>query len=154
MKYSIDTSALIHAWRVAYAPTNFPGVWAKIGELIATGHLCAIDEVLLELKERDDELLKWAKDNRPMFRAINFDIEEKHREILRLWPASIVASQSGPFADPFVIALAATERCIVVTEEKKTGNMKGPKIPDVCDHLGVQWTTCLGLIQREGWRFD
>ena len=58
---------------------------------------------------------------------------------------------SNPFADPFVIASAGIKNGCVVTEEKLRPN--GAKIPNVCEHFGIDCTNLEGLMEREKWRF-
>ena len=61
MKYSIDTSAILHAWRRSYPPKNFPLFWQKIDALIKKGELKATEEVLVELEKKDDDVHKWVR---------------------------------------------------------------------------------------------
>lgn len=56
-------------------------------------------------------------------------------------------------ADPFVIALAMVNNGTVVTQETATGHIEKPRIPDVCDALGVPWLTLMGFIEAQGWTF-
>ena len=55
--------------------------------------------------------------------------------------------------DPFVIALAMVKSGTVVTEEKPTGNIAKPRIPDVCDALGVHCLTPKEYIEAQGRTF-
>ena len=50
-------------------------------------------------------------------------------------------------------ALAMVHSGTVVTEEKPTGRIEKPKIPDVCEALGVPWTNLMGYVEDQGWRF-
>jgi hypothetical protein len=56
LKYSIDTSAILEAWRRRYPPDVFPAVWQRLEQMIERGDLGASEEVLLELEKRDDEV--------------------------------------------------------------------------------------------------
>jgi len=56
-------------------------------------------------------------------------------------------------ADPFVIALAKARDAMVVTAESPTGNLRGPKIPDVCRAEGIEWGSFVEVLKREGWSF-
>ena len=42
----------------------------------------------------------------------------------------------------------------VVTGEKPTGNIAKPRIPDVCDALGVHCLTLMEYIEAQGWTFS
>jgi len=55
-------------------------------------------------------------------------------------------------ADPFVIALAVARDGVVVTEEYK-GSLASPKIPVVCEALGVRCITTVEFVQDQGWTF-
>ena len=56
-----------------------------------------------------------------------------------------------PCADPFIIAKAKFIDGCVVTEEKRKPN--AAKIPNVCEHFGVDFTNLQGFMEREGWTF-
>jgi len=40
---------------------------------------------------------------------------------------------------------------LVVTDEKPTGSLNRPNIPDVCDDFGLTWIGLLNLIKQEKW---
>ena len=56
MKYSIDTSAILDAWRRRYPPDVFPAVWVRFDEAIDAADLGASEEVLLEVEKRGRSL--------------------------------------------------------------------------------------------------
>ena len=56
-------------------------------------------------------------------------------------------------ADPFVIGLARARGGTVVTEETLSGNLERPRIPDVCDAVGVPWLNLIGFVSAQGWSF-
>ena len=62
-------------------------------------------------------------------------------------PGLAADKRSG--VDPFVIALAMVNQGTVVTEENATGNIAKPRIPDVCDALGVPCLTLIGYIEAQ-----
>ena len=41
----------------------------------------------------------------------------------------------------------------MVTEETLSGNLDKPRIPDVCDALGVRWLNLIGFVRAQGWSF-
>ena len=62
-KYSIDTSALVHAYQRSYPPDILPDLWDKrLDELIESGQLFAAYDVLEELERKHDDLFAWAKE--------------------------------------------------------------------------------------------
>ena len=61
-----------------------------------------------------------------------------------------LAADKRSGVDPFVIALAMVNQDTVVTEENATGNIAKPRIPDVCDALGVCFGHLTPLRRVEG----
>ncbi|MCH7987901.1 MAG: DUF4411 family protein [Planctomycetes bacterium] len=71
-KYSIDTSALVHAYQRSYPPDILPDLWeTKFDELIEAGQLFAAFDVLEELERKHDDLFAWAKERPAMFVEID-----------------------------------------------------------------------------------
>ena len=56
-----------------------------------------------------------------------------------------------PVADPFVIAKASVLRGCVVTREIRKPNSS--RIPNVCEHFGVDCSSLEGFMERESWIF-
>lgn len=164
--YCIDTSALIdlNKW---YPIEVFPTLWGNLDDLVQQGRLTAPREVLKEIERKDDDLLRWVKDHRNMFTEPSPEQLETVKDILRLFPNLIDHTKSIPDADPFVIALALVKnkeeqssffagKCLVVTQEKPSRGDR-PKIPDVCQHYGVECitgpTALTDLFKKEDWKF-
>lgn len=59
--------------------------------------------------------------------------------------------QGGYFADPFVIAKAKIKKAAVITEEERPQN--GAKIPNICEHFGIECMKLGGFLIKEGWKF-
>lgn len=153
MIYSIDTSALLDGWIRYYPPDIFPGLWRRIEGLIGQGALRATEEVLEELKRKDDDVFKWAKLHMEMFVPIDENIQKVVTTILKDFEKLVDTRKNRSFADPFVIALAFLNNCTIVSGEKETGNPGRPKIPDVCRSWGIRCISLLELIRSEGWSF-
>ena len=151
MTYCIDTSSLIAAWQERYTIENFPGFWAKMDALIIDGRLIAPVDVLHETKKRSDELHGWLKARRAMFRELNDAVQIEASQILAQFPRLVSERKLRTSADPFVIALARVEGLQLVTDEKPTGSMSRPNIPDVCNELGMAAIGILDLIRKEKW---
>jgi hypothetical protein len=151
MIYCIDTSSLIAAWQERYPLENFPLFWAKIDALIAEGRLMAPVDVLHEIAKRSDELHAWLKDRRTMFRELDDTVQVEAAHILGQFPRLVGQKKLRTSADPFVIALALVEGLQVVTDEKPTGSLTRPNIPDVCAQLNMMVIGLLQLIQSEKW---
>jgi hypothetical protein len=152
--YSVDTSCLINGWRFNYPPKSFPGLWKNVDELIARGGIVASEEVLYELKKKDDELFDWAKARPGMFVPHDFNIQQAVSAILKKHRGLVRQRKNPSGADPFVIAVAMTRNCVVVSEEGPSRNPTvKPKIPDVCRDLKVLCIRTVELISQQGWEF-
>jgi hypothetical protein len=155
LRYSIDTSSLIEGFRNLYPYEVFPTLWNDyLPGLVNSGDLRASEEVRVELKRRDDELLQWIVDYADdFFVEIDEDIQREVIEILSDHRELVHVGRGRSGADPFVIALAKLHGASVVTEEGG-GSPKKPRIPDVCDALGIRCLKLIHLIQEQGWTFD
>ena len=150
--YSIDSSALIHAWHRVYRPKNFGPVWTCFGMLAEEGRVRASIEVYNELKRKDDELFNWCKDRKEqMFAEIDDKTQSQLVRIMAKYPRLVDTVKGRSGADPFVIALAATSNpyTVVVTEEFPGRT----RIPDVCLAENIDCCGLADLIERENWRF-
>lgn len=154
MKYSIDTSAFLEAWRRRYPPDIFPAVWARIEAVIDAGDLAATEEVFLELEKRDDDVHAWAKGHRGnLFVPIDEPQQRHVAAILQKHERLVDTRKNRSSADPFVIALALANGCAVITAEAATGKADRPNIPDVCSALGVRSINLVEFFREQGWRF-
>lgn len=153
--YCIDTSSIIHAWRRAYPPKRFPGLWAALEGLIGEGRLVASIEVFNELARKDDDACVWAKLHKhALFREIDDDVQLAVIHIMASYPKLVDTGTGKSGGDPFVLALALANHpnFIVVTQEQG-GSSKSPKIPSVCVAEGLECISLLDLIEREQWTF-
>ncbi|KWV45909.1 hypothetical protein AS156_23135 [Bradyrhizobium macuxiense] len=149
--YSVDSSALIHAWRRAYRPQNFAFVWKGFDALIAEGRLRASMEVYLELEKKDDELFAWCKERKEtLFVELDDAVQASVTNIMKNHPRLVDTVKGRSAADPFVIALAETGKpqMIVLTEEKP-GKVR---IPDVCNARNIKWKNLADMIEDEDWK--
>jgi hypothetical protein len=149
--YSIDSSALIHAWRRVYRPKNFGFVWEGFDVLIEQSRLCASIEVYNELEKKDDELFAWCKERKEeMFIDLDEDVQVIVAEIMRDHPRLVDTVKGRSGADPFVIALAETKKpSMVVITEEQPGKVR---IPDVCRARNVRCSGLADMIEHEDWK--
>lgn len=152
--YCIDTSSLIHAWRRAYPPKRFPGLWRQLEVLIDQGRLVASIEVLNELKKKDDEIADWANGYKGMFIDIDEDTQGHLVNVMSNFPKLVDTGKGKSGGDPFVIALAMSGNppLTVVTQEQG-GSADKPRIPFVCQQVGLQVIDLLAMIEAEDWSF-
>ncbi len=71
---------------------------------------------------------------------------------MRDHPLLMKATKNRNGGDPFVIATAQVLGLTVVTEERG-GSLSKPKIPSVCQALGVRCIDVLAFIREQGWSF-
>lgn len=151
--YSFDTSAILNGRRDLFRPTVFQGLWSQVEAMIVDGRIRAVDIVRDELVRRDDDASSWAKEQSRLFCELDEEVQMATRDILRSHPKLVGAGGGRNGADPFVIALAMVTTGTVVTEERFSGNLQKPKIPDVCHAIGVPCTNLMGFIEDQGWTF-
>lgn len=150
--YCIDTNSLVDLAVRRYPRQAFPALWGKIEDLIEEGRLISTEQVQAEIKRRDDDLWNWTKKHSKMFLQITEEVALNVRNVLAQHPKLVKTGKNRSMADPWVIAQARESRAIVVTEEEG-GSENKPKIPSVCQALGVECISLVKLIIREGWTF-
>lgn len=157
--YALDTNTLSQVYRFYYKD-RFPSFWNRFNELVSSGRAISVSEVEIELS-RQSGLVAAVQDLKrlnPGFFAVPSTEEQSFvseifrvRHFRNLISAKAIA-KGTPVADPFVIAKAgASIGMCVVTEEERRPN--AAKIPNVCEHFGIDCTNLEGLMQREGWQF-
>jgi Domain of unknown function (DUF4411) len=146
--YVIDTCSLI-AMTETYPIDVFPGVWSKVEDLVDRNILISVEDVLVELSSKDDDIHKWAKSRGGIFRELDGDIQYSAIEILTSHPNLLDLKNKKSSADPFLIAVARANGGIVVTEEVYSGGPDRPKIPDVCKHYNIDCINLLTMLRNE-----
>ncbi len=121
--------------------------------MIVAGHIRCVDEVRSELARRDDAIHDWAKSQTDLFVPLTADVQLAAREVLGAHPRLVGTGGGRNSADPFVIALARARDSVVVTEELLAGNIERPRIPDVCEAMGVRWLNLVRFVQEQSWTF-
>lgn len=152
--YSFDSGAIINGRRQIYKPRNFKALWMQIEQMIASGQVRAVDEVRREVLKKDDEAAAWTKAQTALFVPLTREVQLATKEVLAAHPR-LLGIGGGPRngADAFVIGLAMAEGGAVVTQEVPR-NIDKPRIPDVCDAMGVTWLTLPDFVEEQGWEFS
>lgn len=150
--YSFDTSAWLNGRRDLFPPETFPSLWERVEGMILLGEIESVDEVRNELAKREDEVHTWAKTQEGLFVPLDEDIQRETADVLKQHPRLLGRGSGRNGADPFVIALASARGGVVVTEERRK-NITNPKIPDVCDALGIRCLTLVDFIKEQSWTF-
>ena len=154
--YIIDSSSFIVLGH--YFPARFPSFWQKFEDFTATGGIVSVKEVQKELDNNNtrSHLQGWIASHKGIFFPPTAAETEFVAKIFGVPAFLLLVKQrqtlkSGPCGDPFLIASAMIRSGCVITEEtKREGAIR---IPNVCEHFGIQCTNLEGLMEREGWTF-
>jgi hypothetical protein len=152
MRYCVDTSFLLDAWRRKYPPDHFPPFWEYLNSLISNGDMKAPEEVFYDLEKKDDEVLAWAKDQKKaLFVPIDYETQQEVSAILARFEFLVNQRTGRSSSDPWVIALAKLNSSTVITNEGLSTNQnpQKPKIPDVCVSLSIRYIDTLKFIKEE-----
>ena len=156
MAYVFDTSSFIVIGH--YYPKQFPSFWDKFNEAVEIGKIISVREVLRELDQDASapHLSDWIANHKSLFVIPNASATQFVSTIFSIPHFQTLVSEKNrlagrPCADPFIIALAKVMNACVVTEEKEKPN--AAKIPNVCQHFGVDCTNLQGFMERESWTF-
>ena len=110
--------------------------------------------MLWELERQDDELLAWARGHRDLFTEPDEAVQAAVTDLVDNYHDPERPEKGIDGADPFVIAYAQTHNPTrTVISGEKPGSADNPKIPYVCQELGLEHRNFLGLIQDQGWQF-
>lgn len=153
--YSVDTSALIDGLERFYFEAAFPGIWENIGRLVASGRFFISEEVWIEAQKKDAVVKAWCERDTSGNLVVPTDtaIAAEVTALLRRFPRIVMAMKGRNRADPFVIAVARLRNATAVTGEGHDGTENRPKIPFVCQQLGIECIRFTDLIRQEGWVF-
>lgn len=156
MTYVLDTNSFSVLGN--YYPEQFPTFWGKFNQAVAVGKIISVREVYRELEFyiRHSHLSDWVEDHRDIFLPPSPAETQFVSEIFSVPHFLTLVNQKNllegrPCADPFVIAKAKVINGCIVAEEKLTLN--AARIPNVCDHFGIDCTNLQGFMEREGWTF-
>lgn len=151
MPYSLDTSAFLDAWTRYYPVDVFPTIWGQMDRAARDGTLFASDEVLRELGKKDDGAHDWMKARPEMVLRLNAEIEAYVREIMDRYPRLVDSKKGRSGGDPFVIAVARANDLTIITGENATRKIEAPRIPDVCEDMGIRWIRMLDFFREQKW---
>lgn len=153
MSYTIDTSVIITLHR-QYPRDVHRSAWEHFEELIESGEAFLPKDGYEELERKSDELAPWAKGLDGFVEDPTEDEIETVQEITEDHPDWV--QEQANAADPWVIANAAVNERVVVTQERRCGpnvEDRNIKIPNVADEHDVDCIDFNELARREGWVF-
>jgi len=151
-KYIFDSGPFIDLKN--YPTDIFTTLWDNISQMIENGQIISSSEVLRELENYDDEIAIWAKTQKKIFTKPTVSELEMVKQILNIHPELVKQENilSGkPYADPFVIAQAKHNNCILVHREKY--KLNAHKIPNVCLSFNVKEISLFEFFRLEKWKF-
>lgn len=151
-KYVFDSNIFIQLQRKQPIDV-FPTLWTRIEELMRDGTIISSQEVYDEILIGGDDLKKWVKPLKEFFLPSDIFVQQEVRAILSSHRGLIEGGKKKNSADPFVIALAKINNCIVVSEEAPTRSPVSPKIPDVCPFYSVECIDFIGFARKEKFLF-
>ena len=152
MSFSLDTSAILDAWVRHYPPDVFPSIWERMKDAASAEKIFIIDEVLSELKRKDDGAHEWFETYGEMVVSIDAKIQASVAEIMQKYPKIIDTRRNRSGCDPWVVALAQVRGFSVVTAERPSGSLARPKIPDICVDMALPYMDVVEFFRRQGWR--
>ena len=117
------------------------------------GEIFLIDEVVLELGRKADDVYDWVIQRETMIVSISKEIQIHLAEIMSKYGRLVDTKRNRSGCDPWVIALAKSRGLTVVTAEKASGNLTKPKIPDVCKDLGISCIEIIDFFRTQGWKW-
>lgn len=108
--------------------------------------------MLRELEKQDDEVYQWVKAQPNMVVPIDDLIQIEVSFILNSYPRLVNTQKNRSQADPFVIGLARLVNGVVVSREGRR-SLKNPKVPDVCDDMGIPHIRLVDVLSQQGFTF-
>ena len=156
MAYVFDTSSFSVVGN--YYPEQFPTFWERFNQAVIVGDIISVREVHreLEIYVRHPHLSNWVNEHRAIF-LLPSPVEMLFvSEIFSVQHFQMLVSEQDLLAgnlraDPFIIAKAKVINGCIITEERRRPN--AARIPNVCDHFGIDCTNLQGFMEREGWTF-
>ena len=159
MRYLLDANVFIQAYNSYYGMDFCPAFWGWILHKAKEGVIGSIIPVYAELMRKEDEISEWSKKLKSnVFKDDHGEAIEQYKEIAQ-WAVSSDYDQSGKNkflsgADPWLVAYAKKNECILVTQEKFDSNIKKRiPLPNCCRQFKVQYIDTFHLLRSEGAEF-
>jgi hypothetical protein len=149
----LDSNVLMEAHRRYYSFDIAPGFWSALITHSEADALRSPLNVLKEIEESKDALTKWAQgEGRILFVQAKKDEQQAVGQISQYVLDNYELAQAQAFlakADPWVVGHALVNKGIVITQERKVSSTsKKVKIPNVCEHFGIEWFDTFALLKK------
>ncbi len=121
-----------------------------MADLASAGAIAAPVDVRLELERQSDDLCEWSKTQNGFFVESDRAVLEVYTKIVNDFPGFMKVNSTKSGADPVVVAMAVVRGIPVVTYETRAKQNSAPKIPNVCDALGLNCVSLVDVLRAEG----
>ncbi len=162
--YLLDSNIFIQAHQTTYPFDVVPGFWQKLKELSAKEVIKSIDKVKKEVCDigNPDKLANWLEtDIGKDFFVDSSPCIDVYAEIAHWTNSNSQYTQfakseflSTDLADPWLIAYAKKNNCVIVTHETSQPEIKKRiKIPEACAYFGVRFISPIQMFRELGETF-
>jgi len=119
--------------------------------MITSGEIISPMEVYKEIKVGQDEIYKWCKKNKKMFKDIDVCQIQKFQDVKKQYDKNYWDTENSKpiWADPWVITLSICEESIIIADEKNKPN----KIPFVSAKFKIKVLTLLDFFKEIGIKY-
>lgn len=152
--YVLDSNTFIDAKNRYYGFDIAPSFWKKLIEN-SPGNILTIKPIESEIMAGHDELSSWFEDNYTIhtYSVDATEVQQAFAKISEHVTQNIQYKDSEKVrflskADPWIIAYAYVNNCVVVTHEILAPESKKVKIPDVCQFLNVQYINVFEMLRE------
>nr|WP_286672920.1 DUF4411 family protein [Brevibacterium sp. RIT 803] len=151
----MDADSMIDAKNRYYGFDIAPGYWDWLVAAHHRGTVHTVKSVRDEVELGNDQLAMWMKGLPKGFSISPTAGDATAFETLATWAEAgyfkdSAASEFQSKGDFFLVGQSLSNNSVVVTNELSEPNRKSRvKIPDACDHLGVECITAFEMLRRE-----
>jgi len=151
-RFVVDTNVLINL--NGFSKEVFPSLWSNFHEMVDNRQIFSVTEVQAELAESHGpvgEYWNQVDDNTDFYVDLE-DEECKCLDELEDFEEFQKAGEDKPyFADPHLIAIAMSQKCTVLSDERKIDNVRS--IPYICNQVGVKVMNLTEFMINQGWKW-
>lgn len=154
--FVLDADVLINANNKYYAQDLCAEFWSHLTDCNRQGTVSSIDKIYDELKGRNDDLHRWAINNKSMFASTHdVRIEQTYGKMV----AWVESNQYSPAAkeefnraaDGWLAAYALVIGAVLVTHEQPApGSSKHVKLPDICKAFTIPYVDTFTMLRDLG----
>lgn len=152
--YVLDSNTFIDAKNHYYGFDIAPSFWKKLIEN-SPENILTIKPIESEIMAGHDELSSWFEDNYTIhtYSVDATEVQQAFAKISEHVTQNIQYKDSEKVrflskADPWIIAYAYVNNCVVVTHEILASGSKKVKIPDICNFLNVQYINVFEMLRE------